>query len=128
MKKKVFVFGNPLVKKDALPLELIPFLRKGFPGIEFIEFDPTGNLSELGRDPMIIDSVEGIEKIIIIRDIDQIKTSRMYSLHDLDLGLNLKLLKKIGKLNSVTIFGIPMDGSKEKIKKELKEKLKKYFK
>ena len=36
---KVLVFGNRLVEKDKLPLELIPYLEKEFPEIEFKEFD-----------------------------------------------------------------------------------------
>ena len=124
---KIFVFGNPLLEEDSLPLKLIPELKKEFPGVEFIEFDPTGNLSELGKDPVIIDTVQGIEKVIVIRDIDQIADAKPYSLHDFDLGINLKLMKSIGSIDSVLIFGVPMNGVKEKIKEELKEELKKFL-
>ena len=122
--KKVFVFGNPIVKEDALPLQLLPALKKTFPEIEFIEFDPTGNLSELGRNPIIIDTVQAITDVVVINDVNKIKTDRMYTLHDLDLGINLVLMKKMGMLDSILILGVPMQGDKEKIKKELIEKLK----
>lgn len=124
---KIFVFGNPLLEEDSLPLKLMPFLRQEFPGIEFIEFDPTGNLSEMGRNPVIIDSVQGIEKVIIIQDTGQIAEGKPCSLHDFDLGLNLKLLKKIGSIDSVLVFGVPMKGQKEKIKKDLKEKINRFL-
>jgi Ni,Fe-hydrogenase maturation factor len=40
--------------------------------------------------------------------------SKSYSMHDFDLPITLKLLKKIGSLDSVLIIGVPSDYSKEK--------------
>jgi len=40
-------------------------------------------------------------------DIDKIELSPQVSLHDFDLGLNLKLMKKLGKIQKATIIGIP---------------------
>jgi hypothetical protein len=79
-----------------------------FPGIEFKEFDPSENLEKEGRDLKIIDTAEGIEKVTLFTDIDSIKVSRICSLHDFDLGFSLKLLKKLGYLDSVRIFCVPM--------------------
>lgn len=89
---------------------MIGKLRLRFPEIEFKEFDPNENLEAEGKDLNIIDTVEGIEKVTILTedDIDKIKSEKIYSMHDFDLGYSLKLLKKMGYMNSVTIFAIPM--------------------
>jgi len=102
------VFGNPIVKKDSLPLKMLPKLQARFPEIEFKSFDPNENLESEGRALNIIDTVEGIEKVTMITDIDKIRVQRVYSMHDFDLGYSLKLLKKLGYLDSVKIFGVPM--------------------
>ncbi len=105
---KFLVFGNPMVHIDSMPLKLIGRLRKEFPEIEFKEFDPNENLESEGRNLSIIDTIEGIDRVVSITDIDAIQTQRVYSMHDFDLGHALKILKKLNYLDSVKIFGIPM--------------------
>jgi hypothetical protein len=103
-----------MVRRDSVPLRLLGRLRARFPGIEFREFDPNENLEREGRSLNIIDAVEGIDCVTMITDIDSIQTQKVYSMHDFDLGHSLKLLKKLGYLDSVRIFGIPMQmGEKE---------------
>lgn len=106
---KVLVFGNPLVKEDSLALRLIPELNKLIPNVEFIEIEPTEGLEKFGKDLIILDVVEGIDEIVIIEDFEQLGLSQVYSMHDFDLAYNLKLLKKIGKIDTIKIIGIPMD-------------------
>jgi hypothetical protein len=105
---KFLVFGNPLLDNDSLPLRLMGPLRKRFPSFEFREFDPSENLEREGRDLMIIDTAEGIEKVTLLTDIDSIATSKIYSMHDFDLGFSLKLLKKAGYIDSARVFCVPM--------------------
>lgn len=105
---KILVFGNPIVNKDSIPLKIIGRLAERMPGIEFREFDPNENLEKEGRDLNIIDTVQGARKVILITDIGMIQTSKLYSMHDFDLGYSLKLLKKLGYIDSVRIFGVPM--------------------
>jgi Ni,Fe-hydrogenase maturation factor len=105
---KILVFGNPLVEKDSIPLKLIGKLRKIFPDIEFKEFDPTENLEKEGKELYILDAVEGIEKVTLITDLNLIKTSKIYSMHDFDLSYMLKILQNMGKIKKISIFGIPM--------------------
>ncbi len=50
----IFVFGNPLMERDSLPLQILPGLRKMFPSVEFVELDPSEDLRALGRSPIII--------------------------------------------------------------------------
>lgn len=120
-KHKVLVFGNPMVKQDSMPLRLLDRLRERFPELEFKEFDPSENLEKEGRDLNIIDAVEDISKVTLITNIDKIKTSKIYSMHDFDLGYSLKLLKKLNYLDSAKIFGVPMKISEKKALEQLSE-------
>ena len=117
-KKTVYVFGNPLVKEDSLPLKLIGKLRKKFPSLEFKEFDTVEDM-ELDKELNIIDTVKGIKKVELIEDIDKIITDKIYSMHDFDLGYNLKLLKKMKMIDKVRIFGIPSNMKEKEAMKEL---------
>jgi Ni,Fe-hydrogenase maturation factor len=126
---KLLVFGNLLAQKDNLALKLLPRLRKEIPNIEFKEFDPTENLEAEIQDGklFILDVVEGINKIMIIKDIGQLKTDKIYSMHDFDLGFNLKLLKKIGKLKEIEIIGLPINMNEKEAVKEIKKILNQTF-
>lgn len=115
---KILVFGNPLVKKDSLPLKLMPGLQKLFPSIEFIEADGIENLEKYGRRPFILDTVEGIKEPCII-SLKDIQHHRVLSMHDCDLGFNLLLLKKIGKIDDAVIIGIPMKMAKKAAEKKI---------
>jgi len=118
MSKTIYVFGNPLVREDSLPLKLINKLRKEFPSLQFKEFDTVEDF-ELEKELNIIDTVKGIKKVELIEDIDKIITDKIYSMHDFDLGYNLKLLKKMKMIEKVRIFGIPSDMKEKEAMKEL---------
>ncbi len=122
-KTTVLVFGNPLLSNDSLPLRLMGRLRKNLPELEFKEFDPNENLEKEGRDLNIIDTVEGIRKVVLITEIESIVTQKLYSMHDFDLGYSLRLLKKLGYLDTVRIFGVPMKIGEKKAFGELSELL-----
>ncbi len=123
MSKTIYVFGNPLVKEDSLPLKLIGKLRKKFPSLEFKEFDTVEDF-ELEKELNIIDTVKGIKKVELIEDIDKIITDKIYSMHDFDLGYNLKLLKKMKMIDKVRIFGIPSNMKEKEAMKELCDAIK----
>ena len=118
---KILIFGNPLIKEDSLPLKLIPILQQKFPQHTFQEIDPTENLESQGQHLTILDTVQDIDKITILTSIEQLHANKVYSMHDFDLALNLKLLKKLGKITSVKIIGIPMNISKEKAIEEIEK-------
>jgi Ni,Fe-hydrogenase maturation factor len=120
---KILVFGNPLLKQDSLPLKLLPKLKQKFPNIEFKEIDPTEDLDKQGRHLTILDTIKGIDKVTTITSIEQLHANKIYSMHDFDLALNLKLLKKLNKIDSAKIIGIPMNISEDKALKELTTKL-----
>ena len=116
---KILVFGNQLLKQDSLPIKLLPKLRQLYPKIEFKEIDPTEDLENQGKHLTILDTVKGINKVTIITDIKKLHTNKLYSMHDFDLALNLKLLKKLNIIESVKIIGIPMDMSEENALKQI---------
>ncbi len=123
-RKIIHIFGNPLLDFDSLPLKLAPKLKKIFPEIDFVISDPNENLKPIDQEFFIIDSVEGIEKVTLIENLDQLKTEKKYSLHDLDLAFNLKLLQKIGKLKKVKILGVPMKEDEKEILEQLERWIK----
>ena len=84
--KKILVFGNPLVRRDSIPLKLIDNLRNEFPKIEFKEFDSIEEIQNEGDTLYILDSVEKIKKVMVITDLDQLATDKIYSVHDFDLA------------------------------------------
>lgn len=127
MKKTIFIFGNPLLDFDSLPIRLKPELEKKFPEIIFHEMDPNENLKPINKELLIIDTAINADRVRILTDLDKIELPSLYSPHDLDLGFNLKLLKKIGKLEKVTIFCVPPDITKKEALKQLKPLLKKYI-
>lgn len=118
---KILVFGNILVEQDSLPLKLLPKLRKKFPKIEFKELDAIEELENEGRDLIILDCAKGVKKVEIIDNLDKIETTKPYSMHDFDLGLTLKLLRKMRKIDSVKIIAIPICYEKRKALKEIKQ-------
>ena len=118
---KIYVSGNKLVKKDSLPLKIMPKLRKHFPEIEFKELDPTENLPS--ENLIVIDTVLGINKVKIFSDIDSFKSAINYSVHDYDFLFELKLNKKLGKLKNIKILGIPANLSEKEAFDQLKKEI-----
>ena len=120
-KLRVSVFGNPDLPMDAMPIVLLPELRKRFPNIEFIHQDPNEEClppealakggKPLGDTWWIIDAVKGIDKVRLITETDIIQINKRLSMHDYDLGMHLTLLKKINPELKLRIIGVPL-GSK----------------
>jgi len=114
--KRVLVFGNPLVEKDAICLRILPDLKKRFPEIVFVEFDAVEDLEKEGSDLIILDCVEGIESVKLFSSLDefQLVQTKRVSMHDFDLGQSLELLRTMGLLQSVKVFGVPVRSSEKK--------------
>jgi len=117
-RQKILVFGNPLVAADSIALRLIAPLQKKFPGILFKEFDAAENLEKEGRNLIILDSAVGLDNVAMLDDLDRISTCQPCSMHDFDLALTLKLLKKMGAIDSVRIIAVPSDYPLSKALKE----------
>jgi len=106
---RIYVLGNPLVHEDSIPLRILPKLKKRFPKIEFVVTDPNENFPPKEETNLVIlDTVKGIKKPRLFNlDRFVINKKTPISPHDYDLLLHLLLLKKIKKIESVTIIGIP---------------------
>lgn len=124
--KKIYVAGNLLLKEDSLPLKLMPLLAKKFPKIKFIEFEPTENFPK-EKNLLILDTVAGLKKACLISDISKFEFQKPYSLHDFDLGLNLKLMQKIGYIKKFTIIGVPQKISKRRALLQVSRLIKSFF-
>lgn len=106
---RIYVFGNPYLKADSLPLKILTDLEQAFPQIKFEVVDPNENFPpEREKDLIILDTVKGIKKpkIFGLNDLQEIQKSPN-SPHDYDLGMHLLLLKKLKRIASVKIIGIP---------------------
>src|SRR3989338_8798508 len=115
----VFVCGNPFLKEDCLPLLILPKLKIAIPQVNFIEFEPTEDLPR--KDELIIiDTVINAKEVVVLHDVERFVQGKALSMHDCDLGFNLKIAKKMKWLNKLTIIGLPpninQDEAVEKIK------------
>lgn len=111
MKRIVYVFGNVDVPEDSLPLALCDRLAEDFPTLIFIKIAPNADLPFADqKDVIIFDTIQGIStmKIFSENDLKSLVLSPRTSVHDFDLGFQLRFLMKLGKLNHITIIGLPM--------------------
>ena len=104
----IFVFGNADLDMDSIPLKILPQLQAKFPKINFIVKDPNEEW-DIPEDFIIIDTVVGIKEITVFKDIDKFVSAPSISMHDFDAFANIKLLKKLGKINKIMIIGIPVE-------------------
>ncbi len=109
----VFIFGNPDVEEDSLPLKILPELRRKCPGVDFLTKDPNEDF-ELPEEAVIIDVVAGLKEIRVFDSLEDFEAPPRMTLHDFDLFSHLQLLKKLGKLPAkIKIIGIPPTISEE---------------
>jgi hypothetical protein len=126
----ILIFGNPLLPNDNLPIKLMPDLQNLFPNHNFIHIDPSENMEEYGINLTLIDTVQDINKIKIItlkthEDFQKIILPKSLSMHDFDLSINLKLLKKLNKIASVKIICVPMKAEQGSALKDVAKIIKK---
>ncbi|MBU0636447.1 hypothetical protein KKE06_05465 [Candidatus Micrarchaeota archaeon] len=119
---RILVFGNPLVPRDSIALQALPFLQERFPDIEFVEFDAVESLEKEGPEPIILDCVQGIPHCEIITDLARLeRASRQVSMHDFDLRETLFLLHKMGLIKKTQIIAIPVQYGLEPAVQEVTE-------
>jgi Ni,Fe-hydrogenase maturation factor len=102
----IYVFGNADVAQDNVALKVAAKLAGKIPGVEFKEILPNEDLPAR-RSLVIMDAVVGLKKPTVLTNTKQLTLSPRNSVHDFDLGFQLKYLQKIGKLDKVTIIGLP---------------------
>ncbi|MEK7181071.1 MAG: hypothetical protein AAB738_01910 [Patescibacteria group bacterium] len=118
----VYIFGNPDLKEDSLPIRLIPELKKQFPSHRFIVKDPNEEW-EIPEELVIIDTVLGINKVTVFEDLKQFTSTPRVSLHDFDAFTNLLYLQKLGKLKKIKIIGLPPILEVDKVIQEIRTTL-----
>jgi len=128
-KKKIYVLGTLELEHDSLPLIILPRLIENFKDYEFRVIDPTENFP-VEEHLVIIDTEVNTNEVRVLTDIDKIQSSPSFSLHDFDLGMQLKLMKKLGKLKDVKIICVPPHGkiSEEDAFEGVKNSIVKYIK
>ncbi len=124
---KVSVFGNPYIKEDSLVVEMVPELKAKFPQVDIRVEDPSEGLMPPEKGEwMILDVAKGVDKIRVFEDMDKLVTEKRVSLHDYDVSMELKLLKRLGKVKKVKIVAVPMGMEKGKAFREVVKILKSY--
>jgi hypothetical protein len=103
----IFVFGNPDLPFDSLPLRLLPRLVKQFPDIAFEVKDPNEDW-DVPEHLTVIDTAAGITDVTVFDDLNSFSPAPRVSLHDFDALANMRLLQKIGKIKTVKIIAVPM--------------------
>ncbi len=123
MKVVVLCFGNEFVDFDKLPLTLCKELKNKIPNVDFVSCESPNEILDYSEYDkiFILDVVKGIKDISIIEDLDKLKERKLFTLHDFDLGLFLKVLDKIGKIKNLKIIGIPIGYDKNKAKRKIKK-------
>lgn len=107
---KIYVFGNQDIKEDNQAIMIAINLKGKIKNTEFVFVKPNEDLPFIHEKKILImDTVQGIDKIKIIedKDLDKIILPPRSSAHDFDLGFQLRYLKKLGKLGEVKIIGLP---------------------
>src|SRR3989338_3525821 len=110
---KVYIFGNEDLADDNRSFEVAKKLRGNLTDIEFVKIKPNEDLPFVEEKRVVImDTVQGIKKVEVLgnQDLDKLSLSPRASVHDFDLGFQLKYLEKLGKLGEVIIIGLPMQG------------------
>lgn len=110
---KVYVFGNEDLKEDKRAFEAAKKLKGKINNLEFVKVKPNEDVPFIDEKfVVILDAIAGIKKVVEVNDqeFDKLVLPPRSSVHDFDLGFQLKYLKKIGKLGEVTIIGLPMKG------------------
>lgn len=109
---QIFVFGNPDIVMDSLPLTLMPKLAEALPEHTFVNLDPNEDW-DVPRHMVIIDTVVGLEEPRVFEGLDHFMKAPRMTCHDFDAYANLLLLKKLGKIDDTIILGLPPGYSPE---------------
>ena len=110
--KKILVFGNPLVQNDSIALKVAHSIRKkNSPEFAFEFVNSPEELEKDGRELLIMDAVQGLDRVQVLESLDSIRLAPRITTHDFDLTFNLKLLEKTKRIDKVSIIAIPQEMS-----------------
>ena len=121
---KVYLFGNEDHPQDNAAFEVISQImedesipheeKRIYNSIGFVVVKPNQDLPfDKGEDVILMDTVKGLPKVTLLTEEDflKIKLPPRTSVHDFDLGFQLKYLKRLGKIGEVKIIGLPLEGN-----------------
>lgn len=115
---RIFVFGNPDLETDSLPIKILPKLKKKFPEYTFLFQDPNEEW-DTSKPFWVIDTVVGLKEIMLFDSLKHFIGSPRMSMHDFDALTNLRFLEKLGKLPKIKIVGLPPTISENKAMDEI---------
>ena len=118
----IYIFGNPDLQMDSLPIKLMPKLSEAFPSIHFELKDPNEEW-DVPEELTAIDAVVGLEKVTVFTDLESFDSTPRLTMHDFDALANLKYLKKLGKLKRITIIGVPVEMGEEEAIESVSERI-----
>ncbi|MDI6820799.1 MAG: hypothetical protein QMD65_01305 [Patescibacteria group bacterium] len=114
----IFVFGNPDIKEDSMPIKILPDLKKLFPNIKFEIKDPNEEWN-VPKELTVIDTATGINEVKIFNTLDDFAKTPRVSLHDFDALTELRILNKLGRLEKIKIICVPPIISQKKAIEEI---------
>ncbi|MFZ5424944.1 MAG: hypothetical protein ACOZAO_04030 [Patescibacteria group bacterium] len=107
---EVYIFGNEDLEIDNSSIKIAKKIKKEFPEINFINVKPNEDLPFANKPKVIIlDVILDLPspKTFTKNAIEKLVLSPRNSVHDFDLGFQLKYLNKLGKLGDTVLIGIP---------------------
>jgi Ni,Fe-hydrogenase maturation factor len=122
----VYVFGNPDLPGDTLPIRILPRLQQRFPEATF-EFKDPNEEWDVPERLIVIDTVQGIGEVQLFRGLESFSRTPRVSMHDFDALMQLRLLEKIGKLKEVIVIGVPPEGDEAHVLQSVEEALLRQF-
>ncbi len=119
-KKIIHVLGNEFLEQDSLALKIADKLK-----IKNIGFKKINTFDDLMKThPIIMDVCKGIDKAVLITDVDDFVSRRTSTVHDMDFGFFLKLNQSLGNIKDIKIIAIPQEnyeGIEQDIKKIIED-------
>jgi len=110
---KIYVFGNNDLEIDNSAIKLSKILSDQLKDIEFIYNNDINSFSPNEKVPILLDCASNISKVIVIESTDKLQTNMNTSNHDFDLGMTLKLLLKLHKIEGFKAICIPQTLSEQ---------------
>jgi hypothetical protein len=115
--KNIYVFGNEYLHEDRISREISNYLKCGIVHCR----SPEDLLEANDGEVLILDVVKNIKDPVIITSSKQIKTRKMLSLHDFDLGFFLNLMERMGINRKIRIIGVPSEGNAQELAKKVEK-------
>ena len=108
--KTILVFGSEDFDYDNKAVNMIDLLKKKLTDHAIYKLSrPEQIMDFLQKDFIILDVAKGINKPVMITDLDKIKYGKKITAHDMDLAAFLKTLKELRQIDKIKIVAIPND-------------------